>query len=708
VSEITGQWKPKQGPMNRASKSDKTQSKKSSDQSSGGSEDATTPSKGQGPESNGSSGSNSLATTGDLECSPQQLSQWRELLQDRFGLDEFRPGQLPVIQRLMSGRSAAAIFPTGGGKSLCYQLPAALFDGLTLVVSPLLALMREQVDQLNRLGIAAYRMDSSLSAQQSSEAYKALKAGTAKLLYVAPERFFNERFRESIEGLNISLFAVDEAHCISQWGHNFRPDYLKLARIAKQLKAQRILALTATATPSVLQDICQQFEIAPEDAIQTPFFRPNLRLSVKLCDNKSRQQTLVERLSPPESRPSIVYVTLQKTAVEVAQQLEKQGLPARPYHAGLEDVERRAVQDWFMESSSAIVVATIAFGMGIDKSNIRSVIHFNPSKSLESYAQEIGRAGRDGQQSFCETLLVPEDRVTLENFAYGDSPSRDGIKQFVETIARQPQEFFVSYYSLAYETDMRDGVIRTLLTNLELQEIIESTVPRYDQYKFKPKVNSSSILKNFEGERRQFASNVLTMAVKKKVYFEIDVAHASVRLKEDRARIVRMLEYFDQNQWIELEASGLVFGYRKLQPIKDAVGLVEKLETYLKEREQGEIGRIDQMYQLLASRHCQSVELSRHFGQALQDACRKCAVCTGLGLKNIPTASYPQVGDSAKSAVMRLRKLHPELLKDARQQARFLCGLSSPKFIRARLSRDSSFGCCSEIPFDQVVRFLQA
>lgn len=642
----------------------------------------------------------------ESQIDPAQLSDWLALLKDRFGLDQFRPGQLAVIGSLMAGRSAAAIFPTGGGKSLCYQFPASIIDGLTVVVSPLLALMREQVDQLNHLGIAAYRLDSTLTAEQSSQTSQAVRAGEAKLLYVAPERFFNERFREMIEGVKIGLFAVDEAHCISQWGHSFRPDYLKLAQIARQLNSERILALTATATPAVLEDICSQFGIERQCAVQTPFYRSNLNLSVKLCDPKSRQQQLVEQLSQAPNCPAIVYVTLQKTAEEVADSLTKSGLQARAYHAGMEDPQRKAIQDWFMQSPTGIVVATIAFGMGIDKANIRAVYHYNPSKSLESYAQEIGRAGRDGLPSVCETFLVPEDRVVLENFVYGDTPSKDSVRLFTQIVAGQPNEFFISYYGLGYDTDIRDGVVRTLMTNLELRGLIQSTSPRYDLYKFKPKVQSAQILKHFEGERKQFAGSVLAMAVKKRVFFEVDVTHASVRLKCDRSRIVRMLEYFDQNQWIELEASGLAFGYRKLQPITNAPALAEELYTYLIEREKGDLRRLDQVFDLFAGLKCNSQVLSEHFGQQLEKSCGHCSTCSGQSIGKVPTANYPSVGDSARTAVARLRKMHPDLLSDTRAQARFLCGLTSPKFTRARLSRDSSFGCCAAIPFATVVQGL--
>ncbi|MCA9158796.1 MAG: ATP-dependent DNA helicase RecQ, partial [Planctomycetales bacterium] len=512
-----------------------------------------------------------------IDCTSTSVSELTRLLHEKFGLSNFRAGQLAVIQRLLDGKSAAAIFPTGGGKSLCYQFPAILLDGLTLVVSPLMALMREQVDTLVGLGISAGRLDSSLSAEEARQVMQGVRAGETKLLYVAPERFFNERFREFISGIPISLFAIDEAHCISQWGHNFRPDYLKLTKIARQLGAERVLALTATATPTVLDDIRREFSIAPEDAVQTEFYRSNLTLRFTLCQQKTRDGVLIERIRSQAAASTLVYVTLQKTAESVAEKLVAAGIDARPYHAGLEDEQRRDTQDWFMQSDRGVVVATIAFGMGVDKSNIRAIYHYNPSKSIENLAQEIGRAGRDGQPAVCETLLVPEDRVVLENFAYGDTPGLQSVRRFVEFLVGQPERFYVSYYSLAYDADMRDTVVRTLMTYLELQEVLEATAPRYETYKFKPKVASTDILKQFDGERRQFASSVLALSVKKKIWFEISLPQAADRLKCDRARIVKMLDYFAEKGWVELQVTGLVFGYRKLKPITDIDSLSQDL-----------------------------------------------------------------------------------------------------------------------------------
>ena len=278
----------------------------------------------------------------------------REVLKKYFGYDAFREGQEAVITHLLNGHSAAAVFPTGGGKSLCYQLPALCLDGLTLVVSPLLALMKDQIDALAARGIKASRLDSTQTLDEYRQVMDDIRSGELRLLYVAPERFNNERFRASLANVSVSLFAIDEAHCISEWGHNFRPDYLKLLEFARECKSERLLALTATATREVLEDICEQFDISADCAVNTGFYRSNLTLRAQAVEYSARDAALLELIKKSDGGATIVYVTLQKTAEHVAEVLKSSGHNADYYHAGLKGADRVKVQDWFINSDSAL------------------------------------------------------------------------------------------------------------------------------------------------------------------------------------------------------------------------------------------------------------------------------------------------------------------------------------------------------------------
>ncbi|MDE0863401.1 MAG: RecQ family ATP-dependent DNA helicase [Rubripirellula sp.] len=632
----------------------------------------------------------------------QRAENPREVLQQRFGLTDFRAGQSAVIDRLLVGKNVAAVFPTGGGKSLCYQLPSQLFSGTTVVVSPLIALMKDQCDALASCGIDAVRLDSSMPAREFGAAMASIREGRIKLLYVAPERFFNERFLATVESLHVSLFAVDEAHCISQWGHNFRPDYLKLAELATKLSAERILALTATATPAVLNDIRNAFGIAEDDAIRTSFFRSNLHLRSTIVNSDNQYPTLLSRLRERPRGSTLIYVTLQRTAEAIAEQLTEDGLNATAYHAGMKPEQREQIQQDFIASSDGIVVATIAFGMGIDKSNIRYVYHYNPAKSLESYAQEIGRAGRDDQQAICEILLSPEDRTVLENFAYGDTPSRHGIGRLIDLIKDQHDHFHISHHKLSYETDIRILVVRTLLTYLELDGYLKATSPRYDMYKIKPLVTSRKILDHFVGEQREFYIGVLSSLTKGRTWFTINTVLAAKKLDVDRSRIVRAIDHMSEQGWIEVQVSDLVHGYRKLKAIDQAKTLADELHERLAAREKSEVERLAEVFQLAKATSCLSQTLSKHFGESTQP-CGECTACRGEGPWEIPDTGFRSIGSSALKVLQDLSAEYPDRFVHPRDQARFLCGLTSPGFTRARLSRHPSFGICDRVPFSDVL-----
>ena len=358
------------------------------------------------------------------------------VLRQRFGLESFRSEQEHVIRTLLSGKSALALFPTGAGKSLCYQLPALLFEGVTLVISPLIALMKDQVESLQRRGIEAARIDSTIADDEVADIIQRLHEGSLPLLFLSPERLASRSFRKHMLGLKISLLAIDEAHCVSEWGHNFRPDYLKIARFGKRLKVERILALTATATPRVAQEIRKSFRIAKDCQFHSGFHRPNLQLAVLACTEDEKDQRLIEHLHAHEG-PAIVYATTRRDTERLAAVLQHHGFSARSYHAGLPAEMRAQAQESFLQNQTRIIVATIAFGMGIDKADIRSIIHYHLPKSIEGYSQEIGRAGRDGQRSRCVLLADRADTQTLENFIHAATPSPQSLRNLLDRLLKQ-------------------------------------------------------------------------------------------------------------------------------------------------------------------------------------------------------------------------------------------------------------------------------
>ncbi len=627
------------------------------------------------------------------------------VLREQFGLEDFRPGQRAVIDALLDGGSALAVFPTGGGKSLCYQLPALLLDGVTLVISPLIALMKDQIDALRARGIAAARLDSSLSEDEARDVSRRLRDGTLRLLYVAPERFNNERFLEQLRELRIALFAVDEAHCISEWGHNFRPDYLKLARIAADLRVERVLALTATATPAVVVDICRSFGISTEHAVITAFHRPNLRLLARPTPLAARDAALVDGLRRAERGSGIVYVTLQKTAERVASVLSAAGFAARAYHAGMEDDERAAVQEWWKGSDDATVVATIAFGMGIDKADVRRVTHYNLPKSLESYAQEIGRAGRDGQVSVVEILGGLDDVIPLQNFAYGDTPTDEALRGLVDELLGGQAEFDLSISQLSSRHDIRQLVVRTALTYLELMDVLRQGTPFYASYRLRPSEPVAQIAARFVGERAEFIAQIFAAARFGRSWYTLDIDAAAASLGQDRLRVVRAIEYLGQQGLAEIGVSDVRQRYSRLPGRWSADQLVTTLAERFVRREQQEIERIARVIDLIGRDGCQTAALLAYFGETLGRPCSHCGWCeTGSAAvlpRSMPLApidSMVRAGD-----VRALAQEQPSAVGRPRQMARLLCGLSSPASSGARLMRHRLAATLENYPFDDVL-----
>ena len=350
-----------------------------------------------------------------------------ELLKKYFGYEEFRPGQREIIQKVMEHEDVLGIMPTGSGKSVCYQLPALMLDGLTIVVSPLISLMKDQVDAANQLGIAATFINSSLNGYETARRFQELEQREIQLLYVAPERFIMPDFIRSMQHWNVQLLAIDEAHCISQWGHDFRPSYLQMAEKLNELTQRPIIvALTATATIAVAEDIKRLLKIPDKNHIQTGFARENLRLQV--IKDQKKEQYLVEYLRMNQKQSGIIYAATRKEVDRIYHLLKKFGFNVGRYHGGMSERERTEMQEAFLYDRIELLVATNAFGMGINKSNIRFVIHYQIPGSLEAYYQEAGRAGRDGLLSDAILLFAPQD-IQIQKFFIQQSQREDSQKQ---------------------------------------------------------------------------------------------------------------------------------------------------------------------------------------------------------------------------------------------------------------------------------------
>ncbi|MEH7252939.1 DNA helicase RecQ [Neobacillus niacini] len=377
----------------------------------------------------------------------------QQLLESHFGYSTFRNGQESAIQSVLAGENTICVMPTGGGKSICYQIPALVLPGTTIVISPLISLMKDQVDALVQVGIPATFINSSLSYSEANERIREAKQGMYKLLYIAPERLESRDFIDDLKQMDIPLVAVDEAHCISQWGHDFRPSYRHIQQMVFSLPQQpNVLALTATATPRVREDICETLDIDEENSIITGFERENLTFSV--IKGQDRLLFLRDYLKKNEKEAGIIYAATRKNVDQLYERLKKQNINVARYHAGMGDAERIREQDRFLKDEASVMVATSAFGMGIDKSNIRYVLHFQLPKNMESYYQEAGRAGRDGLESECILLYSSQD-VQVQRFLIDQSSDRTRMTQELEKLQQMVdychtesclQEFILKYF----------------------------------------------------------------------------------------------------------------------------------------------------------------------------------------------------------------------------------------------------------------------
>ncbi len=589
-------------------------------------------------------------------------------LKQHFGLDQFRPGQADVVASVLSGRNTVVVMPTGAGKSLCYQLPAMLLDGVTVVVSPLIALMQDQVSSLEARGISATFINSTLSDTERADRQRRLRNGEYKLVYVAPERFKSEAFVSALIDAKLALYAIDEAHCISQWGHDFRPDYALLGQVRKRLRPPRTVALTATATPEVRDDITRVLLMKEPQVFVAGFDRPNLFLEVTTVAGDADKRDACAQLATEGS--GVIYCSTRKQAESLHEHLVDEDLPAVLYHAGMDDSARRKAQDEFMATPDSVAVATNAFGMGIDKPDIRWVAHAGIPRAVEAYYQEIGRAGRDGQASRAVLLFNHADVFTQERLIQGNHPP-ETLFQDVWNVLRGLDTFERGVHVLAAQVGGSEFEVSAVMKVLERQGVISRGGRGEGRYGIT--VLPSGALHHPRSPEAKALLTALNESAPPGVKQSLELYALSRRsgLEEDKIRHALTLLERSGIALVQRPFSGRALTILRHEPWRDlGVDL-----TGLRAQERNQLLLLKRMTDYAYTRRCRRTYLLRYFGEeaSFGQSCGTCDVCAGPRLtiasrpsrtSNGPTGERVLPARYSSFAAEELKRWRRELAQD--------------------------------------------
>lgn len=646
------------------------------------------------------------------------VGQQPEAFLDRFGLTAFRPGQKDVIRAVLDGRDSLCIMPTGGGKSLCFQLPALMRTGVVLVISPLIALMKDQVDSLQRLGLRATFINSSLEPADQRQRIEGMAAGEFSLVYIAPERLRSARFLEAVRQVPVQLLAIDEAHCISEWGHDFRPDYARIGRFREKLEWPQTIALTATATADVRQDVIEQLKLRSPKVFITGFARPNLRFEcIEPASGLDKNERLVQLIEETEG-PVLVYASTRKRCEELVELLsEKLERAVGLYHAGLLPDDRRQVQDEFMNGQISVIVATNAFGMGIDKRNLRMVIHYNLTGTLEAYYQEAGRAGRDGLPARCMLLFSYSDRFVQEFFIENAYPDREIVRKvydFLRHRTEDPIELTLQQIKDALDLSITNEGIGTCEQLLEKCGAIERLDSQQNQASVKIDSELPTLVdmlpKEAKTQRKVLRAleEVVGELRGEWIFFSLARLGAMVELDRDSlSRALRELTRLKNFQYVAPFRGRAVRLLMRDTPF-------DKLDIDFAEmarRKALDMEKLERVIRYAQTRRCRQLDILEYFGDPQRTRCETCDNCQPAMATPAVQAPSELASDEPIVQVVRMvlsgaarakQSIGKELL------AMMLAGSNSARISKLRLDKLSTYGLLSDLRQSDVSELIDA